>query len=109
MKNKYYGGKVIVLVNEETQSSSEYATMLLQVADKVKTIGSQTAGADGNVSQIEFLGFKSKMSGLGVFYPDETETQRKGVKIDIEVLPTIKAIQEGRDEVLEKALEYIKK
>ena len=109
MKNKYYGGKVIVLVNEETQSSSEYATMLLQVADKVKTIGSQTAGADGNVSQIEFLGFKSKMSGLGVFYPDETETQRKGVKIDIEVLPTIKAIQEGKDEVLEKALEYIKK
>ena len=81
--------------------------MLLQSGKNVTTIGSQTSGADGNVSKIEFLGFESGMSGLGVFYPDKTETQRVGVKIDIQVLPTIKGIQEGRDEVLEKAKEYL--
>lgn len=107
IKNRYYSGKVILLVNEETQSSLEYSAMLLQSGKNVTTIGNQTSGADGNVSKIEFLGFESGMSGLGVFYPDKTETQRVGVKIDIQVLPTIKGIQEGRDEVLEKAKEYL--
>ena len=88
---------------------AEYTTMFFQTGDNVTTIGSQTAGADGNVSKIQFLGFKSYISGLGVFYPDGTETQRKGVKVDIEVRPTIKGIQEGRDEVLEAAKEYLNK
>lgn len=108
IKNEYYSGKVVVLVDEHTQSSMEYSTMLLQKGDNVTTIGSQTAGADGNVSKIEFIRFKSFISGIGVYYPDGSETQRKGVKIDIEVRPTIKGIQEGKDEVLEKALEFLK-
>ena len=83
--------------------------MCLQKGDNVTTIGSQTAGADGNTNEIEFIGFKSLMSGLGVYYPDGTETQRKGIKIDIEVQPTIKGIQEGKDEILEEALEFLKK
>jgi C-terminal processing protease CtpA/Prc len=108
IKNEYYKGVVILLVNEETQSATEFSTMLLQIGDNVITIGSQTAGADGNISKIEFLGFKSFISGIGVYYPDNSETQRKGVKIDIEVNQTIKGIQEGRDEILEKALEYLR-
>jgi C-terminal processing protease CtpA/Prc len=108
IKNDYYKGDVILLVNEETQSAAEFSTMLLQIGDNVITIGSQTAGADGNISKIEFLGFKSFISGIGVYYPDNSETQRKGVKIDIEVNQTIKGIQEGRDEILEKAIEYLK-
>jgi carboxyl-terminal processing protease len=49
-------------------------------------------------------GAKTAISGIGIFYPDGTETQRKGVKIDIEITPTIKGIQERRDEILDKAL-----
>ncbi|QGK76273.1 S41 family peptidase [Flavobacterium sp. SLB02] len=109
IKNEYYAGKVVVLVNEETQSMAEYCTMFLQTGDNVVTIGSQTAGADGDISRIEFLTFKSAISGLGVFYPDGTPTQRVGVKVDILVRPTIKGIQEGRDELLEKAKEYLAK
>jgi C-terminal processing protease CtpA/Prc len=107
IKNEYYSGKVMILVNESTQSVSEYFTMLLQKGDNVTTIGSQTAGADGNTNDIEFIGFKTLMTGLGVYYPDGTETQRKGVKVDIEVRPTIKGIQEGKDEVLERAIEFV--
>jgi carboxyl-terminal processing protease len=107
IKNKYYEGKVIVLVNEQTQSASEYATMLIQMGDNVTTIGSQTAGADGNTNEIEFIGFKTLMTGLGVYYPDGTETQRKGVRVDIEVHPTINGIQGGEDEVLERAIEFV--
>lgn len=107
LKKTYYKGKVVLLVNEETQSRAEFVTMLLQTGDNVTTIGSQTAAADGDVSRLEFSGFETAISGLGVFYPDGTETQRKGVKIDIEVRPTVKGIQEGKDEVLEKAKEYL--
>ena len=105
---EFYKGKVILLVNEETQSAAEYSTMILQAGDNVTTIGSQTAGADGDMTIVEFIGFKCFMSGLGVYYPDGTETQRNGVKIDIEVKPTIEGIRNGKDEVLEKALELLK-
>ncbi|PBJ12764.1 S41 family peptidase [Flavobacterium sp. ACN6] len=109
MKNHYYSGKVVLLVNEETQSMAEYTTMFMQTGDNVTTIGSQTAGADGDIARVEFLTFKTAMSGLGVFYPDGTETQRVGVKVDIVVRPTIKGIQEGKDEVLDAAKEFLNK
>lgn len=101
-----YNGKIIVMVNETTQSHAEFTTMSLQAGDNVTTIGSQTAGADGNVSTIYFPGgYKTWITGLGVFYPDGTPTQRVGVKVDLEVLPTIAGIRAGKDEVLEKAVE----
>ena len=104
----YYKGKVVLLVNEETQSRAEFSVMCLQTANNVITIGSQTAGADGNLSFTEFIGgYKSFFSGTGIYYPDETITQRKGVKIDIEINQTIKGIQEGRDEIMDAALLYI--
>tara|TARA_R110002051_G_scaffold28268_1_gene67421 strand:- start:50 stop:1705 length:1656 start_codon:yes stop_codon:yes gene_type:complete len=103
-----YKGKVVLLVNEKSQSHSEFTTMCLQTGDNVITIGSQTSGADGNVSRIEMVGgFKTAISGIGIFYPDNTVTQRKGVKIDIEIKPTIQGIINGKDEVLEKAIKYI--
>ena len=107
--SKPYSGLVVILVNEYTQSRAEYVTMALQTAENAVTIGSQTAGADGNVNPFEFLGgYKTQISGLGIYYPDRTPAQRKGVKVDIEVKPTIQGVREGRDEVLERALEYIK-
>lgn len=103
-----YKGKVIILVNDGTLSQAEYVAMSIQAAENVTTIGSQTLAADGNVSQFEFIGgFKTAMSGIGIYYPDGSPAQRKGVRVDIEVKPTIQGIKEGRDEVLEKALEYI--
>jgi len=105
-----YKGKVVLLVNERTQSHAEFTAMCLQTGDNVTTIGSQTSGADGNVSRINMVGgYKTAISGIGIFYPDGTETQRVGVKIDIEVKPTIQGIREGRDEVLEKAIDYVSK
>ena len=105
--NDYYTGKVIILVNEETQSSAEYSTMILQTGDNVTTIGNQTSGADGDISKFYFIDYWSFASGLGVYYPDGTETQRVGVKVDIKVNRTIKGVQEGRDEILEKAIEIL--
>jgi len=103
-----YNGKVVIIVNEESQSQAEYTTMAFQSSTNVTVIGSKTAGADGNVSAIVFPGGISTMiSGIGILYPDGTETQRKGVKIDVQVKPTIAGIKAGKDELLDKAKEII--
>jgi C-terminal processing protease CtpA/Prc len=102
-----YKGKVILLLNEETYSQSEWTAMCFQTAGNTTIVGSQTAGTDGNVFEFEFKQFHTGFSGIGVYYPDRKETQRIGIVPDIEVKPTIKGIQEGRDEVLERALAFI--
>ncbi|PXY02814.1 peptidase S41 [Marinifilum breve] len=103
-----YKGQVVILVNEETQSHAEFTTMCLQTAPNAIVIGSQTSGADGNVSQLNIPGdFKSYMTGIGVFYPDGRETQRIGIVPDIEVKPTAEGLKAQKDEVLEKAIETI--
>ncbi|WP_420575778.1 S41 family peptidase [Ekhidna sp.] len=110
-KNKnYYRGKVIILFNERTQSHAEFTCMCLQTAPNVTSIGSQTSGADGNVTRFNLFGnHYTTLSGIGVYYPDGRETQRIGIVPDIEIRPTIKGIKEGRDEVLEKAIEIARK
>jgi len=101
-----FKGQVILLVNSDTQSNAEFTTMLFQTGDNVITIGNQTSGADGTISRFDMVGgFKTKMTGVGIFYPDGTEAQRNGVKIDIVVQPTIQGIIDGKDEILEKAIE----
>jgi len=44
----------VILVDERTQSQAEYTTMALRTAPGAIVMGSQTAGADGNVSLIPF-------------------------------------------------------
>lgn len=108
-KSLKYKGEVVLLVNENTQSHAEFTAMCFQTGDNVTTIGSQTSGADGNVSRFEMVGgFNTMISGIGIFYPDYTEAQRIGVKIDIEIKPTKEGLVTGRDEVLEKAIEFLK-
>lgn len=105
---EYYAGPVVVLVNEQSISNSEYTTMAFQAADRTTVIGSTTAGADGNVSRFPLPGgLETSITGIGVYYPDGTATQRVGIVPDIEVRPTIEGIRAGKDEVLQKAIEFI--
>jgi C-terminal processing protease CtpA/Prc len=103
-----YKGKVIVLMNEESQSQSEEMAMSFRTADDATIIGSQTAGADGNVSNFEVIkGVFTRFTGCGVYYPDGSETQRIGIIPDIEVKPTILGIQQGKDEILDRAIQFV--
>src|SRR5690554_2636660 len=99
-KGKTYQAKLIVSVNELSQSQAEYTSMAFRAGDNTTIIGSTTAGADGNIFAI-FLpgGIHTALSGIGVYYPDGTPTQRIGIVPDVEVKPTIKGIREGKDEL----------
>jgi hypothetical protein len=97
--------KLAILVDETTQSNAEYTAMAFRTAPEAIVVGSTTAGADGNVSDIPLPGgIESSFSGIGVFTPDGRPTQRVGIARDIDVLPTIAGVRAGRDEVLEAAV-----
>jgi C-terminal processing protease CtpA/Prc len=104
----HYSGKVVVLVDEVTLSQAEYTTMALRSAPRTTVVGSTTAGADGNVSDIPLPGgLRTMISGIGVFYPDKKPTQRVGIVPDVVVTPTIAGIRTDRDEVLEEGIRQI--
>ncbi|WP_354360069.1 S41 family peptidase [Pedobacter sp. UYP30] len=106
----HFKGNVVVIVNSTTQSQAEFTTMAFQSSPKVRVTGSTTAGADGDVSQIILPGgIYTMISGIGVYYPNGTPTQRVGVKIDYPIYPTIKGVAAGKDELMEKAIEILKK
>lgn len=105
-----YKGKIVILVNETTQSQAEYTAMAFRTAPNATVIGSVTAGADGNFSPFILPGnVRTAMSGIGVYYPDGKETQRIGIIPNITIKPTIAGIKQNKDEVLEKAIEIITK
>ncbi len=104
----HYTGKVVVLVDETTQSQAEYTAMALRAAPETIVVGSTTAGADGNVSRIPLPGrMVTMISGIGVFYPDKRPTQRIGIVPDVEIQPTIAGVRAGRDELVEEAVRRI--
>ncbi|WP_158825704.1 S41 family peptidase [Mucilaginibacter lacusdianchii] len=108
INKKPYQGKVVVLVNEQSQSNAEFVAMALRACKRVVIMGSQTAGADGNISRINLPGgLYTYFSGIGVYYPDGSGTQRIGIVPDMEVKPTLKGLSEGRDELLEKAMTWL--
>lgn len=105
----YYKGTVIILVDSETMSRSEFTAMAMMQAEKAIIIGSQTAGADGDVSAIPLPGgIYSYFSGVGVYHPNGEITQRVGLIPDIEVKPTLKGLINREDEYLNRAFEYIR-
>lgn len=104
----HYEGKVAILVDETTLSSAEYSALVLRASPQVIVVGSTTAGADGDASFIPLPGgLKATMSGIGVFYPDHSPTQRVGIVPDLVVHPTIAGIREERDEVAEAAVRHL--
>ncbi len=107
-KEGVYNGKLVVVVNENTQSMGEFTAMAFRAINNSIIIGSTTAGTDGAVREVFLPGnLKTLITGYGIFYPDGKQTQRVGIVPDIIVKPTVEGIKNRKDEVFEKAIEII--
>ncbi|MEM7086743.1 MAG: S41 family peptidase [Bacteroidota bacterium] len=105
LKEYRYDAPIMLLVDENTLSFGEFFVMALQVLENVYTVGSQTAGEDGNQVSIDMPGgMKMFMSSLGIYYPNGDDSQRSGVKIDKIVNQKIDDVKAGTDPVLNYAL-----
>ncbi len=105
-----YTGKIIILTDENTQSMGEWFCMMLrQLNNNTTVIGSQTAGADGDVRRLTLPGsYNFSFTGNGIFYPDGKETQRIGIVPDIYFKPSAKQLTLSEDPLLDRALKYIR-
>ncbi len=105
---KPYTGKVVILMDEGSQSQSEFAIMALRQAPNATVVGNPSIGADGNIAMVSLPGrVILPISSLGIYTPEGGQTQRLGLKPDIECYPTLEGIRDGRDELLEQAIEVI--
>lgn len=102
-----FGGRIIVVTNEDTLSAGEFQTMLFQHRANTLVVGSQTAGADGDILLNLSLpgGIQTIFSSNRVAYADGRQSQRVGIVPDLHVTPTVAGLRSGRDEALEAALD----
>ncbi len=105
-----YKGKTVMLIDERAISQAEHSGLFFEAANGTKFIGSPTNGANGDVTNFYVPGgVLIRFTGQAVFHADGSQLQRKGLQPHIPVKPTIKGIRAGKDEVLDKAIEYLKK
>ncbi len=103
-----YAGKTVMLVDERTMSQAEHTGLFFEAANGTTFIGSQTAGANGDVTNLTLpAGLSVSFSGHDVRHADGRQLQRVGLVPDIEVHPTLAGVRAGRDEVLERAVAYL--
>lgn len=103
-----YKGKTVMLIDERTQSQAEHTGLFFEAANGTEFIGSPTAGANGDVTYFIIPGGLSlAFSGHDVRHADGRQLQQVGLQPKIVVRPTLKGIQKGQDEVLDRALNYL--
>ncbi|WP_164008922.1 S41 family peptidase [Pyxidicoccus trucidator] len=104
-----YPGRVVVLVDERTMSQGEYTAMMIQAASGARLVGSPTAGAVGDTTNVCLPGAICVLfTGQRLELPDGRAVQGLGLRPDVAVRPTVRGLRAGRDEVLERALELFR-
>ena len=105
---EYYKGNVSILVNENSISKSEIIGLICSCAPRHQVVGTMTRGVLGNVCYIPFIGgYGTRMTGIGVYYPDGECTYPNGVRLDYPVQIMPEDIYNKQDYILNKALELI--
>jgi C-terminal processing protease CtpA/Prc len=103
-----YQGRVAVLINEWTQSQAEHTCLWFAAAANVTFIGSATAGANGDVTNLVLPGgLTASFTGVEVRFPDGGQLQRLGVQPHIAVKPSLAGVRAQRDEVLDAAVDFL--
>ena len=100
--NAYSLMKCILLVDEFTMSHGEFSAMSYSTFPNTLVMGTQPAGADGDINTISLPGnIKTSYSGIGIYYPDGTPTQCYGVKIDLPIITS------NNDDYIDLAVKYL--
>lgn len=105
-----FGGKIYVLINEKTRGQAELLALLLKGSDRVKLIGTSTAGTLGLITKLQLPGkVEVFFTGRGIMAADRSNIQKVGIAPDIEVFKKQEDISLGKDTLLEETLLLINK
>jgi hypothetical protein len=102
-------GRTAFLVSPEAISYAESILGYVEAHRLGTLIGSPSAGANGDIVRLDTLaGFYVIFSGMRVTRHDGSPFHRVGIEPDLPVLRTLAGVRDGRDEVLEAALEHVR-
>lgn len=101
------GAKVAFLANERAVG---YAETLLAIAESQgwEIVGANSGGSNGTINWLDLpRGFRIAWTGMRVLGTRGEPIQGRGIAPTIPVRPTLQGLEEGRDEVLERAIERL--
>lgn len=105
----FYPGKVVVLIDERTQSQAEMTVLMIRAAANAVVIGSPSAGANGDITYLSLPGgMRMAFTGTAAALPDGGELQRRGIQPDVYARPSEAGLRDGRDEVLDRGVAWVK-
>ena len=109
-RNKLYSRPVVVLTSGATYSAAEDFTATFKNMKRGAVIGEPSGGSTGQPVFFVLPG-----GGVGAvcskrdYLSDGTEFVGVGIQPDVVVRPSVKSIAAGKDDVLEAAVQYLKK
>lgn len=99
---------IVFLTNEKAMSWGETVIMLVKGYDLGKIVGSNTCGTNGDATTLALPVFGFRMTANKAVNVDGSQHHGIGVVPDIYIEPTLEGYLSGRDEVLEKGIEYLR-
>jgi C-terminal processing protease CtpA/Prc len=104
----HYAGRIVVLIDERTAGDMERLAIALDAVARVTFIGASSAGAPGEVMNVELPGL------LNVTIPivemrraDDAQLQRVGITPSVEARLTVRGVRSGFDDVIERAQQWL--
>ncbi|HEX4419060.1 MAG TPA: S41 family peptidase [Kofleriaceae bacterium] len=105
----HIAGRVAILIGAETASYGESIAGLAAHYRVGELVGTDTAGVNGNVAQLALpTGCSVRFTGARVTRQDGSRFHLLGIPPTIRVEPTVAGIAAGRDEVMDRALDYVR-
>ncbi|MCL2378642.1 MAG: S41 family peptidase [Defluviitaleaceae bacterium] len=104
----FYENNVVLLMYEGSMSRTEHTILSLRNGSNVTVMGSNSIGANGDIRHLPLPGgLQMQFTSIGIFTSEGKQMQRIGLEPDVYVLRTIAGIRDGRDELLEAAIQYL--
>ncbi len=106
----YFQTKTVLLIGANTVSAGETWAQIFSFNKMGDLVGEPTAGTNGDINQIKLPGnFTVTFTGLKTLNQDDSQFHGIGVQPTYPVSPTIQGIAEGRDEILDFAVNLLDK
>lgn len=102
-----FTGPVVLLTSRKTVSAAEDFVAFFRSNKRATLIGTSTCGTSGTPLLKKISCGTIRVCSVGYCLKDGTPWIGKGIQPDIWVEQTARGVQNGVDEVLEKALEYL--
>ena len=104
----HYAGRIVALIDERTTGDMERLAIALDAVARVTFIGSSSAGAPGEVMNVELPGLlEVALPIVEIRRSDDAQLQRVGITPSVEARLTVRGARSGFDDVIERAQQWL--